>query len=177
MVENQRFAATRPDVLVYLGKVLKKEITIVGPIEVDIFVSTTGTDSDWIVKLIDVFPDDTPRAKDAVMGGFQMLLRGEIMRSKFRNSYENPEPMEPGKITNIHFTMNDVNHTFKKGHKIMVQIQSSWFPLFDRNPHKFIDIYKAKESDYQKAAQRIYISKEFPSSLILNILNLSNQSK
>jgi putative CocE/NonD family hydrolase len=177
MIEDQRFAATRPDVLVYQGDVLKKEITIVGPIEVDIFVSTTGTDSDWIVKLIDVFPDDTPRTKDAVMGGFQMLLRGEIMRSKFRNSYENPEPMEPGKITNIHFTMNDVNHTFKKGHRIMVQIQGSWFPLFDRNPHKFIDIYNASESDYQKAVQRIYISKEFPSSLILNILHSSNQSK
>ena len=106
-----------------------------------------------------------------------MLLRGEIMRSKFRKSYENPEPMEPGRITNIYFTMNDVNHTFKKGHKIMVQIQSSWFPLFDRNPHKFIDIYNANESDYQKAIQRIYISKEFPSGLILDVLNSSNQSK
>jgi putative CocE/NonD family hydrolase len=174
MIEDQRFAATRPDVLVYHSEGLKKEITIVGPIGVDLFVSTTGTDSDWIVKLIDVFPGNTPRTKDAVMGGYQMLVRAEIMRSKFRNSYENPEPMEPGKITNIYFTMNDVNHTFKKGHKIMVHIQSSWFPLFDRNPHKCIDIYNARKSDFQKATQRIYISKEFPSGLILNILNSSS---
>ncbi len=174
MIEDQRFAATRPDVLVYRSDGLKKEITIVGPIGVDLFASTTGTDSDWIVKLIDVFPDDTPKTKDTVMGGYQMLVRAEIMRSKFRNSFENPEPMEPGRVTNIHFTMNDVNHTFKKGHKIMVHIQSSWFPLFDRNPHTFIDIYNANESDFQKATQRIYMSKEFPSGLILNVLNSTN---
>jgi putative CocE/NonD family hydrolase len=170
MIEDQRFAATRPDVLVYKSERLEKDITIVGPIAADLFVSTTGTDSDWVVKLIDVWPDDTPGTENAVLGGYQMLLRGEILRGKFRNSFENPGPMEPGKITPIQFTMNDVNHTFKKGHRIMVHIQSSWFPLFDRNPQKFVDIYNAEESDFQIAAQRIYFSSQFPSGLILNVL-------
>jgi putative CocE/NonD family hydrolase len=170
MVEDQRFAATRPDVPVYKSEWLDKDITIVGPITADLFVSTTGTDSDWVVKLIDVFPDDTPGTENAVLGGYQMLLRGEILRGKFRNSYEKPEPIEPGKITHIKFTMNDVNHTFKKGHRIMVHIQSSWFPLFDRNPQKFVDIYNADESDFQIATQRIYFSSQYPSGLILNVL-------
>lgn len=170
MVEDQRFAARRPDVMIYESGLLKENITIAGPIGVEIFVSTSGTDSDWIVKLIDVFPNDSTGAGDVVLGGYQMLLRGEIMRGKFRNSFEQPEPMEPGKITNIKFTMNDLNHTFKKGHKMMVQIQSSWFPLFDRNPQKFIDIYSAEDRDFQKVTQRIYLSKKYPSGLILNIL-------
>ncbi len=170
MTEDQRFAATRPDVVVYEGEELKNNLTIAGPISVDLFVSTTGTDSDWIVKLIDVFPDDAAESEKIALGGYQMFLRGEIMRGKFRKSYERPEPMEPGRITNIKFVMNDLNHTFKKGHKIMVQIQSSWFPLFDRNPQKFIDIYKADEDDFQKTTQRIYFSKTYPSGLILNIL-------
>jgi putative CocE/NonD family hydrolase len=170
MVEDQRFSATRPDVLVYKSERLEKDITIVGPITADLFVSTTGTDSDWVVKLIDVLPDNTKGTKDAVLGGYQMLLRGEILRGKFRNSYEKPEPMEPGKITHIKFTMNDVNHTFKKGHRIMVHVQSTWFPLFDRNPQKFVDIYNADESDFQIAAQRIYFSSQYPSGLILNVL-------
>lgn len=170
MVEDQRFAATRPDVLVYKSELLEKEITIVGPIFVDLFLSTTGTDSDWVVKLIDVLPDHTKGTKDAVLGGYQVLLRGEIIRGKFRNSFEKPEPMGPGKITRITFTMNDVNHTFKKGHRIMVHIQSSWFPLFDRNPQKFVDIYHADESDFQIATQRIYFSSQSPSGLILNVL-------
>jgi predicted acyl esterase len=123
-----------------------------------------------VVKLIDVWPDDTKGTKDTVLGGYQVLLRGEILRGKFRNSYEKPEPMEPGKITHIKFTMNDVNHTFKKGHRIMVHIQSSWFPLFDRNPQKFVDIYNAEESDFQIAAQRVYFSSQYPSGLILNVL-------
>ena len=171
MVEDQRFATKRPDVMVYKSKVLKKDFTIAGPIVADIFVSTTGTDSDWIVKLIDVFPDDTTDTENTVLGGYQMLLRGEIMRGKFRNSYENIEPMEPGRITNIKFTMNDLNHTFKKGHKIMVQIQSSCFPLFDRSPQKFVNIYDADESDFQKETQRIYFSKRYPSGVILNVVN------
>jgi hypothetical protein len=170
VVADQRFAARRPDVLVYESEVLLKNITIAGPIIADIFVSTSGTDSDWIVKLIDVFPDDTSGSGGIVLGGYQMLLRGEIMRAKFRNSYENPEPMEPGKIANINFSLNDLNHTFKKGHKIMVQIQSSWFPLFDRNPQKFTNIYNADEADFQKATQRVYFSKKYPSGVILNVL-------
>jgi putative CocE/NonD family hydrolase len=174
MIEDQRFAAARPDVLVCKSEALEKDISIAGPIIADLFVSTTGADSDWIVKLIDVFPDDTTGTDDVVLGGYQMLLRGEIMRGKFRNSYEKPTPMESGKITNISFTMNDLNHTFKKGHKIMVQIQSSWFPLFDRNPQKFVDIYNADENDFQKAKQQIYYSKKYPSGLVLNILMSSS---
>jgi putative CocE/NonD family hydrolase len=170
MVEDQRFAATRPDVLVYKSQLLEKDITIVGPITADLFVSTTGTDSDWVVKLIDVLPDDTPGTENAVLGGYQMLLRGEILRGKFRNSYEKPEPMEPGKITHIKFILNDVNHTFKKEHRIMVHIQSSWFPLFDRNPQKFVDIYNAEESDFQMATQQVYFSSQYPSGLILDVL-------
>ncbi len=175
MTEDQRFAATRPDVLVYKSECLEENITMVGPITADLFVSTTGTDSDWVVKLIDVLPDNTPESEEAVLGGYQMLIRGEILRGKFRNSYEKPEPMEPGKITHITFTMNDVNHTFKKGHRIMVHIQSTWFPLFDRNPQKFTDIYNADDSDFQSAAQRIYFSRQYPSGLIFNVLNEPNK--
>jgi len=170
MVEDQRFASRRPDVPVYKSEKLKKDITIVGPIIADLFVSTTGTDSDWVVKLIDVLPEDRPKNKKVVLGGYQMLLRGEILRGKFRNSFEKPEPMEPGKITHIKFTLNDVNHTFRKGHRIMVQIQNSWFPLFDRNPQKFVDIYNADESDFQIATQRVYFSSQYPSGLMVNVL-------
>ncbi|MCP5053056.1 MAG: CocE/NonD family hydrolase [bacterium] len=183
MVEDQRFAATRTDVLVYETEPLKKEITIAGPVIVDFYVSTTGTDSDWVVKLIDVFPDQMEAEKDKPeeeksMRGFQMMLRGDILRGKFRNSLEKPEAMIPNKITHIKFAMNDLNHTFKKGHKIMVQVQSSWFPLFDRNPQTFVDIYNADESDFREAEQKVYFSKEYPSGIILNVLrNLGNHVK
>lgn len=164
MVEDQRFVAGRPDVLAYSTDTLKKDVTIAGPIEADIYVSTTGTDSDWIVKVIDVYPEG-----EGKMAGYQMLLRGEIMRGKFRSSLETVEPMEPGKITRITFSLVDVHHTFKKGHKIMVQIQSSWFPIFDRNPQKFTDIYNASAEDFQKATQRIYFSKTHPSGIIVYV--------
>jgi putative CocE/NonD family hydrolase len=163
MTDDQRFAATRSDVLVYETDVLTDDVTIAGPIKVDLFVSTTGTDSDFVVKLIDVFPNDTPdndvNPAGVKMGGYQMLVRGEPMRAKFRNSFSKPEPMEPGKVTKVSFEMPDAHHTFMKGHKIMVQIQSSWFPLVDRNPQKFVDIYKANESDFQRATQRVYHSR------------------
>lgn len=164
MVEDQRFVTGRPDVLAYSTGTLKENVTIAGPIEADIYVSTTGSDSDWVVKLIDVYPEGAGR-----MGGYQMLLRGEIMRGKFRNSLEKTEPMEPGKITHIKFTMVDVCHTFIKGHKIMVQIQSSWFPIFDRNPQKYIDIYNASVEDFQKATQRVYFSKQHPSGIVVYV--------
>lgn len=174
MVEDQRFAATRPDVLVYQSEVLDEDVTIVGPITAELYVSTSGTDSDWIVKLIDVYPDDAPDNEpnpcNVRMGGYQMLLRGEIMRGKFRNSLEHPEPMTPNEITKIEFTLNDVYHTFLKGHKIMVQVQSSWFPLFDRNPHKFVDIYHAIEDDFEKATQRVYHSAKFHSRLSVSVI-------
>ena len=174
MVEDQRFVASRTDVLVYKSQILDKDITIVGPITADLFVSTSGTDSDWIVKLIDVYPDDAPdnipNPCDVKMGGFQMMLRGDIIRGKFRNSFENPEPMIPNDVTQIKFTLNDVYHTFLKGHRIMVQVQSSWFPLFDRNPQKFVDIYSASEDDFQKAIQRVYHSNDYSSNLMVNII-------
>jgi putative CocE/NonD family hydrolase len=165
MVEDQRFVADRPDVLVYSTNALSENVTIAGPIEADIYVSTTGTDSDWIVKVIDVYPEDS-----GTMSGYQMLLRAEIMRGKFRNGLEKTEPMEPQKITHIKFSLVDVHHTFKKGHKIMVQIQSSWFPIFDRNPQKYVDIYNASEENFQKATQRVYFSKQHPSGIVCLVL-------
>ncbi len=162
MVEDQRFASRRPDVLVYKTDILDRDVILAGPIKATLFVSTTGTDSDFIVKLIDVFPDSTadpdPNPKGVRMGGYQMLVRGEPMRARFRNSYSMPEAMTPGKITKIEFTLPDVNHAFLRGHRIMIQIQSSWFPLVDRNPQKFVDINRAAESDFQKATQRVYRS-------------------
>lgn len=175
VVEDQRFASTRPDVLTYESEPLKEDITIAGPIEAELYVSITGTDADWIVKLIDVFPDDTKddgfENDGADMGGFELLVRSEIMRGKFRNSMENPEPFTPGEVTKLTVPMNDNHYTFKKGHKIMVQIQSSWFPLFDINPQKFTDIYKADEDDFSKEAHTVYHTPEFPSCLKLYILN------
>ena len=137
-------------------------------------MSTSGTDSDYVVKLIDVFPDNTPdnepNPAGVKMGGYQMLVRGEPMRARFRNSFARAEPMIPNKITKVEFTLPDVNHSFLKGHRIMVQIQSSWFPLVDRNPQKFVDIYKATEADFQKATERIYRSAQYSSHLSLTVL-------
>jgi putative CocE/NonD family hydrolase len=169
MVGDQRFASRRTDVLVFETGELKKDLTVAGPIQVDLHVSTTGTDSDWIVKLIDVYPDDypdpDPNPTGVKMGGFQQLVRGDVMRGKFRNSFAKPEPFEPGKPTPVKFTMQDSYHTFRSGHRIMVQVQSTWFPLVDRNPQTFVDIYSAKESDFKKATQRVYRSKEMPSRI------------
>jgi predicted acyl esterase len=135
----------------------------------ELHVSTTGSDSDWIVKLIDVYPDDYPDPKPnptgVRMGNFQQLVRGDVMRGKFRNSFEKPEPFAPGKPALVKFTLPDVCHTFRTGHKIMVQVQSSWFPLVDRNPQTFVDIYTAKDSDFKKATQRVYRSAEWPSRI------------
>ncbi|HEX9739175.1 MAG TPA: CocE/NonD family hydrolase, partial [Ignavibacteriaceae bacterium] len=168
MVEDQRFASRRPDVLVYETKILDENITFAGNAFADLFVSTTGTDADWIVKLIDVFPADSASLDTVVYSEYEMLVRGNILRGKFRESLETPEPFRPGEITNIKFDLLDINHTFKKGHRIMVQVQSSWFPLFDCNPQKFVDIYEAEENDFQKATHRVYFSEEYPSRIILN---------
>jgi len=166
MTDDQRFAATRPDVLVYQTDVLDRDVTLAGPIKATLFVSTSGTDSDFVVKLIDVFPNSAPET----MAGYQMLVRGEPMRARFRNSFSKPEAMEPGKITKIEFTLPDVNHAFQRGHRIMVQIQSSWFPLVDRNPQKFVDIYRATEADFQKATQRVYHAGANASRLTVSVL-------
>ncbi len=175
MSEDQRFASSRPDVLVFETESLNDDVTVTGPILADLYVSTTGTDADWIVKIIDVYPDSTkspnPNPTDIEMGGYQRLIRYEIMRGKFRNSYEKPEPFEPDEITNVKFKLQDVDHTFQKGHKIMIQVQSTMFPLYDLNPQKFTDIYNTKEEDFQKAIHRVYFGKEYPTNISFSILN------
>ncbi len=174
MVEDQRFAASRPDVLVYQSEVLSEDVTIAGSIIANLYVSTTGTDADWIVKLIDVYPgdasDNDPNPQKIRMGDFQMLVGADVFRGKYRNSYEKPEPFIPNKVTEIKYDLRDKNHCFLKGHRIMVQVQSSWFPVIDRNPQKFVDIYQAVESDFQKATHRVYRSAGFASHLKLRIL-------
>ncbi len=171
MVDDQRFAARRPDVMVYQTDILTEDVQLAGPLIADLLVATTGTDADYVVKLIDVFPDDfpnnEPNPKDIEMGGYQMLVRGEVFRGKFRNSFEKPEPFVPSKITEVKYTLPDVAHTFKKGHRIMIQVQNSWFPLVDRNPQKFMDIYNASDSDFQKATHRIYHDKTNASHIII----------
>jgi putative CocE/NonD family hydrolase len=174
MTDDQRFASRRPDVAVYQTDVLDDDITFTGPLTADLFVSTTGTDADYIVKLIDVFPPDT-KPPDMVnvrvpLGNYQMLIRGEVFRGRYRNSFEKPEPFIPEKVTEVKYNLQDVAHTFKKGHRIMIQVQNSWFPLVDRNPQKFVNIYKCSDSDFQKASQRIYHDKTYPSHLTVEIL-------
>lgn len=169
MAADQRFAARRPDVLVYQTEALEQETTLAGPIGVDLHVSTTGTDSDWVVKVIDVYPDDypdpSPNPAGVRLGGYQQLVRGEVLRGKYRNSLERPEPFQPGKATQIEFALPDVYHTFRRGHRIMVQVQSTWFPLVDRNPQKFMNIFRATESDFQTATQRVYRSSSLASRI------------
>ena len=177
MTDDQRFASRRTDVLSFETEILDKEITLAGPVIADLMVSLSTTDADFVVKVIDVFPDDFKYDEGTLgndnnypMGGYQMLVRGEIMRGKFRNSFEKPEPFIPGKITNVKWELPDVAHTFKKGHRIMIQIQSSWFPLSDRNPQKFINIYEANDRDFQKATIRIYDNAVNASKIILPVL-------
>lgn len=172
MAYDQRFTASRPDVLVYQTEPLAADLTIAGSVRPTIYVSTSGTDSDWIVKLVDVHPDGAPADSTTTSGtrGFQELVRGDVMRGKFRNSYSKPEAFVPGKVERVTFGMDDVLHTFKKGHRIMVHIQSTWFPLVDRNPQKFVDIYNAAASDFNKATQRVYHSAQEPSSIELPVL-------
>ncbi len=172
MTDDQRFAALRPDVLVFQTDVLDGDVTVAGPLSADLFVSMTGTDADFVVKLIDVFPDDFSYDENDkyVMSGYQMLVRGEVFRGRFRNSFAKPEPFVPGKVTEVKYELPDIAHTFKKGHRIMVQVQSSWFPLVDRNPQKFVDIYHAKDSDFQKATIKVYHDASHASGVVLPVL-------
>jgi putative CocE/NonD family hydrolase len=174
MTDDQRFASRRPDVMVYQTNVLTEDISFTGPLTADLFVSTTGTDADYIVKLIDVFPPDTKAGESTdikvPLGGYQMLVRGEVFRGRYRNSFEKPEAFIPGKVTEVKYEIPDVAHTFKKGHRIMIQVQNSWFPLVDRNPQKFVDIYKCSDDDFQKATQRIYHDAGHPSHLKVTTL-------
>jgi len=174
LAEDQRFAAQRPDVIFFQTDTLTEDITLTGRMRANLFVSTTGTDADFIVKLIDVLPGNepnpVPNPKNILMGGYQRMVRAEVFRAKFRNSYEKPQPFIPGKIEKVSFDLNEVAHTFKKGHRIMVQVQSSWFPVIDRNPQKFIKIPLAKESDFQKATIRIYHDAANSSNIVLPVL-------
>jgi len=176
MTDDQRFAARRPDVLVYQTPPLENAITLAGPIIAELHVSTSGTDSDWIVKMIDVFPPD---AKDPEglppgrrMGGYQMMVRSEVIRGRFRNSYEHPEPFVPNEPALVTLPLQDVLHTFQKGHRIMVQIQSTWFPLVDRNPQTYVDnIFFANEEDFIRATQRVHRGVQHQSRLRVNVLS------
>ena len=178
MTADQRFASRRPDVLTYKTPPLDADMTVAGPVKVTLHVSTTGTDSDWVVKLIDVHPDDAPDPTENQgdnpegfrPGGYQQLVRGDVFRGKFRKGFDAPEAFKPGEPAEVAFTMPDLYHTFRPGHRLMVQVQSSWFPLIDRNPQTFVDIYKAKDSDFQKADQRVYRSKARASRLDLPVL-------
>ena len=179
MDDDQRFATTRGDVLVYESEPLTEDITVVGPVKPMLKIASTGTDADFDVKLIDVFPEDYPQPDEAAssrrrsevfLQGYQMMVRGEPFRAKFRNSWETPEPLTPGKVTAVNFTMQDVNHTFLKGHRIMIQVQSSWFPLTDRNPQVFMDIAKAKPEDFKKATETIFHQADAASGIELIVL-------
>jgi putative CocE/NonD family hydrolase len=182
MVDDQRFAAARPDVLVYETDELAEDVTIAGPITASLQVATSGTDSDWIVKLIDVYPSTYPDpapvtgpvnpfiATYSRMGGYQQLVRGEPMRGKFRNGFEKPEPFEPNKVARVEYAMPDVLHTFRRGHRIMVQVQSTWFPLVNLNPQTFVNVNAAKPTDFRKASQRVYRSRSLGSKITVLVL-------
>lgn len=174
MTSDQRFASRRPDVLVYQTEVLETDLAVAGPIEVELHVATSGTDADWVVKVIDVLPDDlpdpSPNPRNVRLGGYQQLVRGDIFRGKFRESFENSKPFESNEPTVVKFTLQDVCHVFRPGHRLMVQIQSSWFPLFDRNPQKFVDIYTAEESDFQSATQRVYHTPQRATNIRFQVL-------
>ncbi len=174
MTSDQRFASKRPDVLVFETEPLDEDLTVAGEVSPHLWVSSSGTDSDFDVKLIDVypmnFPDPKPNPKELSMGGYEQLVRGEPFRAKYRNSFEKPEALTPNQPTAINFSLPSVNHTFRRGHRIMVQIQSTWFPLTDRNPQKFVDISKATEADFQKATEKIYFGGSQASNLVLPVL-------
>jgi putative CocE/NonD family hydrolase len=179
MINDQRFASKRKDVITFKTDVLKDALTLAGPVYADLMVSIGSTEADFVVKIIDEFPGnvssaatgpDTLYKGDIKMNGYQMLVRGEVMRGKFRNSFETPEPFVPNKITQVKFYLPDVAHTFQKGHRLVIQVQSSWFPLVDRNPQVFTDIYKAKDSDFQKTEVRLFHADGVASKIILPVL-------
>jgi uncharacterized protein len=164
LVQDQRFVDERPDVLTWQTDELPEDITLAGQVTAKLFASTSGSDSDWIVKLIDVYPQKYP--DDWKLSGYELMISDEIFRGRYRNSYDKPEALKPGEVTPFTIDLHTQDHVFKKGHRIMVQVQSTWFPLYDRNPQKFVpNIFEAKDSDYQPATQRIYRSKPYPSSV------------
>ena len=182
MTGDQRFAASRPDVMVYRSAVLEQDVTLVGPVQPQLHVSTSGTDADFVVKLIDVYPGDYPAGPKAdeeshdvaapknAMAGYQQLVRGQPLRGKFRHGFETAQAFVPGQVEALNFAMPDINHTFRRGHRIMVQVQSSWFPLIDLNPQTFVDIAHAQPSDFHAATQRIYRGGQTASGLVVNVM-------
>ncbi len=175
MNEDQRFAERRPDVIEFQTEVLEREVTLAGDLVARLFVSTTGTDADWIVKLIDVYPDSLRNRESTpagvVLGGYEQMVRSEIFRGRFRDSYETPEPFVPGEVTEVAFPLQDVFHTFGRGHRIMVQVQSTWFPLFDRNPQTFVpNIFLAGETDFVSATHRVWHAPGRASRLHVRVL-------
>ncbi len=191
MVSDQRFAATRPDVLTYRSDVLEDDVTLAGPITAHLFASTTGTDADWVVKLIDVYPAELeeegapprkrrPRTEDVeapepALGGTQQLVRADPLRGRFRKSFETPEAMVPGQVEELRVELKDVNHSFRRGHRIMVQVQSSWFPLIDRNPQRFVPIRSARPEDFQAATQKLYRWQGQPSGLQVKVIEAARR--
>jgi hypothetical protein len=168
LTEDQRFVENRPDVLTYRTEPLAADTVIAGEAIAHLFAATSGTDSDWIVKLIDVFPEEYPPAPK--MGGYQLMVANEVFRGRFRRSFEKPEPLKPNLPAEFTWSLHGLNHSFQKGHRIMVQVQSTWFPVIDRNPQKFVpNIFEAQESDYQLATQRVYRSKELPSHIAVAV--------
>jgi putative CocE/NonD family hydrolase len=164
LVQDQRFVDDRPDVLTWQTEDLVEDVTLAGQVTAKLFASTTGSDSDWVVKLIDVYPQKNPN--NWRLSGYELMISDEIFRGRYHNSFEKPEPLKPGEVTPFTIDLHSADHVFKKGHRIMVQVQSTWFPLYDRNPQRFVpNIFEAKASDYQKATQHIYRSKRFPSSV------------
>ena len=174
LVQDQRFVEDRPDVLTWETDELSDDVTLAGQVTAKLFASTTGSDSDWIVKLIDVYPQkDTDNWK---LSGYELMISDEIFRGRYRNSFERPEPITPNAVTPFTIDLHTADHVFKKGHRIMVQVQSTWFPLYDRNPQKFVpNIFEAKAGDYQAATQRIYRSKRYPSSVEIMVLPQSGE--
>lgn len=169
LVQDQRFVDNRPDVLTWQTDELKQDVTVAGEVTAKLFASTTGSDADWVVKLIDVYPEKYP--DDWKLSGYELMIADEIFRGRYRDSFEKPEAIAPNQVTPFTFSLHTADHVFKKGHRIMVQVQSSWFPLYDRNPQKFVpNIFEAKDSDYQKATQRIYRSGKYPSSVEIMVV-------
>jgi hypothetical protein len=169
LVEDQRFVNFRPDVLSWETAPLAEDVPVAGDIVAHLFASTSGSDSDWVVKLIGVYPEDYP--PEPTMGGYQLMIADEVFRARFRTSFERPAPLEPNQVYEYNIDLHTNNHCFLKGHRIMVQVQSTWFPIIDRNPQKFVpNIYKAQESDYEKATQRVFRSKRYPSSVELPVV-------
>jgi len=169
LVQDQRFVDERPDVLTWQTAELTEDVALTGQVTAKLFASTTGSDADWVVKLIDVYPENYPQ--DWKLSGYELMIADEIFRGRFRNSFEKPEPISPGVVTPFTIDVHTANHVFKKGHRIMVQVQSTWFPLYDRNPQKFVpNIFEAEEGDFQPATHKIYRSKQYPSSIEISVI-------